>query len=101
MAREPPAAGLARPATAVDLADDAPARIRTGFGDADELVSEDAAEAHVALDELQVRFADAGASDANEHFAVGGVGRRVRCPKTDIVIEHNRAHRCDLRSYRP
>ena len=57
-----PAAGLARPARAVDLADDAAAGQRPGFGDADELMAEHAAEAHVALDQLEVGLADAGAA---------------------------------------
>ena len=67
----------AGPAAAVDLADDAASLPRTGLGHADELVSQDSAEPHVAANQLQVGFADAGARDANEDFAVTRRGNRI------------------------
>src|SRR3712207_8333834 len=51
----PAAAGGARPARTVDLADDPASSVGAGFGHANELVPEDTAKAHVAADELQVR----------------------------------------------
>ena len=64
------AAGVALVAAAVDLADDAAAGQRTGLSHADELVAEHALESHVAAHELQVRLADAGGEDLDQHLAV-------------------------------
>ena len=47
----------------------------TGLGDADKLVSEDAAKPHVSLDQLEVGLADAGPCHPNEHFAFARSGR--------------------------
>src|SRR5687767_123409 len=68
------AARLTRPAGAVDLADDAPARERPGFGDADELVAEHAAKAHIAFYELEIGFTDARTTDAHQHFPLARIG---------------------------
>ena len=61
MRRQTHAARLARPAGAVDFADNAAAGQRTRLCDTDELVTEHAAESHVALDQLEVGLAHAGA----------------------------------------
>jgi hypothetical protein len=69
------AAGLAVPARTVDLADDTASRKRTGLCNADELVTQDAAETHIALDQLQVGFTDACAQHSHQHFTrPAGVG---------------------------
>ncbi len=82
-------AGLAR---AIDLAHDATPLERTRFGNADELVAEDAAEPHVALDQLQVGLADARLEDAHQHLARlrHGVGAGVLVDR--LILENDRAH---------
>src|SRR5688572_2280230 len=69
--RQAAAAGLTAPAGAIDLADDPLTGIRAGFRDPDELVAEHAAEAHVALNQLEVGLADAGTSYPDQHFVRG------------------------------
>ena len=89
---QPHAAGLARPARAVDLADDAAAGHRTGFGDADELVTQHAPEPHIALDQLEVGLADAGTRHAHEHFAVTRIGGWSGLLDRHTIVEHDGAH---------
>ena len=86
------AAGVARPARAVDLADHPAAGQGAGFGDADELVAEHAAESHVALDQLKVGFADAGARHAHQHLAVTRVGGWSGILNRHMIVEHDGAH---------
>src|SRR5687768_1411038 len=69
--RQAAAAGLTAPAGAIDLAADPLAGIRAGFRDPDELVAEHPAEAHVALNQLEVGLADAGTSYPDQHFVRG------------------------------
>jgi hypothetical protein len=91
--RAPGQAGLARPAAAVDLADDALLVIDAAKGDADELVSEHTAKALVALDQLQVGFADARLEYADEYFTGGRHGIRTIGVQPDTtVFEHESAH---------
>ncbi len=79
---DPPRAPVAVPAADVDLADDAladPGRVRRRrlLDDADELVAGDAGELGVALEDLEIGAADAGAADADEALA-RALGRRAR-----------------------
>ena len=64
-----PAAGGAVPAGEVDLGGDAPPE-----DGSEELVTEDAAKAHVALRDLEVGRADPGAEDRDERLARLGRG---------------------------
>src|SRR5512138_2053391 len=92
--RRPGLARRAGPTAAVDLADHASTLQRSRFGDADELVPEHAAEAHVAANELQVRFADAGSQHADENLAVSRIGgREVRALRQLAVTDDDRTHR--------
>ena len=74
MRRQTHATRLARPAGAVDFADNATASQRARLRDADELVTEHAAESHVALDQLEVGLAHAGAQDPTSTSPGPGVG---------------------------
>src|SRR5690606_7706783 len=69
-------AGLARPAAAVDLADDSLTLVRAGQGDADEFVPEHAAKAVVPPDQLEVRFADARLEYTDQDLPLGRDGLR-------------------------
>jgi hypothetical protein len=86
------AAGLARPAGAVDLTDHAPANERTGLRDTDELVAEHASESHVALNELEIGLADARAAHTNEHFPLTRVGGWSGLLNRYTIVEHQSAH---------
>ena len=88
----PLAAGLTRPARAVDLTDDAATRKGTGLRDADELVAEYAAKPHVALDQLEIGFTDARATHAHEHFPITRVGGWPGFLNRYTIVEHQRAH---------
>ena len=89
-------AGQARrapPAVAVDLADDTPPGERTVFGNADELVAEHAAEAHIPVDELEIRVAHAGAYDADRDFPiVRRWNRPFRLQGNRITVQHEGSH---------
>jgi hypothetical protein len=89
-------AGLARDAgaaAAVDLADDAPARQRAILRNAHELVAQDAAEAHVAANQLKIGFADAGSEHADEDITLPLERVRVVVVKGHSVrAEHQRTH---------
>ena len=89
---QPTAARLARPTRAVDLADDAAAGQRTGLGDANELVTQDPFEPHVALDQLEVGLADARTRHAHEHLAVTRIGGWSGFLDRHTIVEHDCAH---------
>src|SRR5262245_61048425 len=76
MAREAAAARFAEAAAEIDLADDALTRERgRAFHDlADEFMAGNAAKAHVALQDLQIRRADARQPDAHDGFAARRLG---------------------------
>ena len=87
-----PAAGRTRPAGAVDLAYDAAAGKRARLGHSNEFVPKNAAEAHVALDQLEVRLADSRTDDPDQDFTRGWCWRRPRGRQLDSIVENNRAH---------
>ena len=90
------AAGQARltsPATAIDLSDDATSGVGPVLGHADELVSEHAAEAHVASDQLQIGFADAGAEHPYHDLAVREYGWwAVGAQRDTVAVQDYGAH---------
>src|SRR5262245_9440216 len=55
-------------------------------------MAEDTSEAHVAFDQLQIGFADAGADDTYQDLAVDWRGRGAIVENFDVVVEDNRAH---------
>jgi hypothetical protein len=86
------------PATDIDVADNAladPRRIipRSGFDDADELVTGDAAEPRIALEELQIRSANAGHSDADAALPVTLGLRHVGESEVSWIVDDERSHR--------
>src|SRR4030095_3611682 len=87
-----PAAGVTRPARAVNLTNDTPASKRTGLCDADKLVAEYAAESHVSFDQLEVGLTDARATHAHQHFPVTRIGRWPGFLNRYTLIEHQRTH---------
>ena len=83
---------LARPAGAVDFAHNPSPGQRPGLRDTDELVTEHAAESHVAFDQLQIRLAHAGPDDSDEHLAGGWRGCRPARDHIDLIVEDHRTH---------
>ena len=89
MRRKTAPARLALPAGAVDLAHHPLSCQRTRLSDADELMAQDATEAHVALDQLQVGFTHPGAGDAHHDFLGGRRGSRANHVYLNVVFLKN------------
>ena len=93
VARPPREAGLARPATAIDLADDAAANVGSVLRDPHELVAENAGKSHVTADQLQVGFADARAEYSDQGFSRSRRRHRpVRAERCAVAIQNYRSH---------
>ena len=92
MRRQTPATRPARPAGAIDFADNATASQRPRLCDTDELVTEHAAESHVALDQLEVGLAHAGAQDPDQHLVRAWRGCRPPGNDSDLLVQNDCAH---------
>jgi hypothetical protein len=92
MGRQPSAAEVAAPTRAVDLADNPPTRIESGLRNADELVAEHSAEAHVPADQLQIGLAYARAQNAHENLSGLRRGIRVVGAHLNVAIKHKGPH---------
>lgn len=105
VAPEPARARRADAAGEVDLRRDALALPRVGALHhlAEELVPEDAPEAHVAADDLQIGVADPGADHPHQRHAGGERGdRAIEDPSGRAVVDHGaHARRCGRALSRP
>jgi hypothetical protein len=85
----------ARAAGCVDLTDDPSSRERgvwSSLDTADELVSWDAAEAHVAAGQLEIGIADASPQHPHERFIRGGRRRGDVVAEAERSVKQQRAH---------
>src|SRR5262245_2741538 len=86
-------AGLALPAAAIDFADHTASGVRTLRRNADKLMAQHAAEAHVAVDQLQIGLADSCHEHPDSRFAV--LRRRFRMIRGEgdlVASEDEGAH---------
>jgi hypothetical protein len=89
---EAAAACVALPARAVDLTHHALPGEVAGLRHADKLVAQDPAESHIALDQLQVCFADTGAGDPDQDLAVGRRWCQPRGVELNRSVKNDGAH---------
>jgi hypothetical protein len=88
-------------AAGVNFTDNAPTPEWSGFCNSHEFVAQDAAKSHVAANELQVGFADAGQQDTNDAFPRLGVGCSVIGLKIDSICAENHGTHRSLLSLAP
>ena len=77
----------------VDFADNSLADEAPGTGDADKLMAQRATKTHVALAELQIRFADPGFDDIHNDVVVAGLPKFCIGAKLQSLVEYDRSHR--------
>jgi hypothetical protein len=85
-------AGIAVMAGAVDFPDDSLSGEFACAGDPDEFVSEDSAEAHVTVAQLQIGFADSGLEDVYRDFVAAGIAEWCIRGEVHSGIKNDGAH---------
>ena len=79
-------------ARGVNLAHDALTRKGTRFGDANELVADDASKSHIAPRDFKIGVADAGQADPHQRLARWCAGRWKALVVRKLLIEKQCAH---------